>query len=97
LTGHYLRKKSQIVVVMNAEQEFNVFSLTGISWNQLGNAERSDLDAYMQEHNFNSSQRLQLVDLWKRHPEYIRTHQLAGAAQLVVNAEAGRFCLGYSS
>jgi hypothetical protein len=50
------------------EENFKSFNL-GVSWSVFGNARESDLDDIMASKNIHGEARLNLVYLWKRHPD----------------------------
>jgi len=51
----------------STEADLNALELA-VTWSQLGSADRSDIDAIIEENNLGASKRLALVDIWKRHP-----------------------------
>ena len=58
----------------STEEELILLNLQ-VTFNQLGSADRSDIDALISEQQLSSQQRFALVDIWKRHPIQLHSQQ----------------------
>jgi len=58
----------------STEEELRLLCLS-ITWTQLGSADRCDIDDYLAYSELRGEKRLQLVDIWKRHPSKQQSFQ----------------------